>query len=156
MKLSEIALRLGCEMRSDAGDVEIRRVAGIEEAGPGDLTFVSNRKYVRHLKDTRASAVILGSEMPEVPVPTLRTSNPYLAFARALELFFEPMRPERGIHRTAVVAHDARIGAGASIGAYAVIGADCVLGDEVVIYPHVVVYPGARIGDGSILHAHAV
>jgi UDP-3-O-[3-hydroxymyristoyl] glucosamine N-acyltransferase len=156
MKLSEIARRLGCELVSDSGDVDIVRVAGIEQARPGDLTFVSNRKYIRHIKDTRASAVILGRDIPAVPVPSLRTANPYLAFARALELFFEPVRPEPGIHPTAVVAADATIGAGTSIGAYSVIGAGSVVGEDVVVYPHVIVYPEVKIGDGTILHAHSV
>ncbi len=155
MKLSEIARKLGCEMTAE-GDLEILRVAGIEEAGPGDLTFVSNRKYVRHIKDTRASAIILGRDMPPVPIPSLRTANPYLTFARALELFFDPILPDPGIHPTAVVAPDAQVGPGASIGACAVIGSRCVLGAGVVVYPHAVVYPEARIGDGTILHAHSV
>src|SRR6266516_2137669 len=86
MKLSEIARKLGCELKSD-GDVEIRRVAGIDEAGPGDLTFVSNRKYIRRIKSTRASAIILGNDVPEAPLPSLRTDDPYLAFAKAIDLF---------------------------------------------------------------------
>ncbi len=141
---------------SPGDDVEILRIAGIEVAGPGDLTFVSNRKYVRHIRDTRASAIILGHDMPAAPIPSLRTADPYLAFARALELFFEPVLAPPGIHPTAAVAPDAVVGPGASIGAYAVIGSQCVLGSGVVIYPHAVVYPEARIGDGSVLHAHAV
>ncbi len=155
MKLSEIASILDCELIADE-DVEIRRVAGIEEAGPGDLTFVSNRKYVRHLRQTRASAVILGLDMPDVRIASLRTSNPYLAFAQALDLFFSPVLPPPGIHATAVIAPDVQLGPNPTIGAYAVVGSGCVLGASLVLYPHVTIYPGVTIGDGCVLHSHAV
>lgn len=155
MKLSEIASLLNCELIADH-DVDICRVAGIEEAGPGDLTFVSNPKYVRHISRTRASAVILGLDMPDVPIASLRTKNPYLAFAQALGLFFTPVVPPPGIHPTAVVAQDVQVGPNPSIGAYAVVGSGCVLGATVVLYPHVVVYPGVTIGDGCVLHAHTI
>jgi UDP-3-O-[3-hydroxymyristoyl] glucosamine N-acyltransferase len=155
MKLSEIAARIRCEMRSEK-DVEIHRVAGIEEAGPGDLTFVSNRKYIRHIKETRASAIILGHDIPAVAIPSLRTSNPYLAFAHALELFYQPPVPEPGVSSSAVIHATARIGSNPSIAALAVIGKDCLIGDNAVIHPHVVVYPGVRIGHDVTLHSHVV
>ncbi|MBM3790226.1 MAG: UDP-3-O-(3-hydroxymyristoyl)glucosamine N-acyltransferase [Acidobacteria bacterium] len=155
MKISDIARKLGCELRTRE-DVEILRVTGIEEAGPGDLTFVSNRKYVRHIKTTCASAIILGYDMPEVSVPSLRTANPYLAFARALELFYRPLAPAEGIHPTALIAPDARMGVRPSIGAYAVIESGCVIGDRCTIYPHVVLYAGVVVGDDACLHSHVV
>ncbi len=155
LKLSEIAFKLGCEMVAPA-DVEIHRVAGIEEAGPGDLTFVSNRKYIRHIRDTRASAIILGLDIPPVEIPSLRTKNPYLAFARALEIFFNPIPPVPGIHPTAVIAPDAVIGKNPSIGEYAVVGKGCILGNDIVLHPHTVIYPRVRIGDGCILHSHSM
>jgi UDP-3-O-[3-hydroxymyristoyl] glucosamine N-acyltransferase len=155
MKLSEIALRLDCQLESDR-DVEICRVAGIEEAIPGDLTFVANRKYTRHIKETRASAIILGHDMPAVSIPSLRTTNPYLAFAKALELFYSPIECPKGIHPTAAVSSSAIIGPGASIGACAVIAEGCVLGKDVILYPHTALYPYVVIGDGSILHAHSI
>ena len=155
MKLSEIAARTACRMVA-AEDVEIVGLAGIEEAGPGDLTFVANRKYIRHIRDTRASAIILAEEMPEAPIPSLRSPDPYLAFAKALDLFHRPVTPEPGIHPTAIVGPDAQIGPNASIGPYAVIGSGCLLGANVVLHPHVVLYPGASVGNDVILHARAV
>ena len=113
MKLSEIAIKLDCEMRAD-NDVEISGVAGIEDAGPGQMTFVSNRKYISHIKGTKASAIILGLDMPDVGIPSLRTANPYLAFARVLELFHTPILPAPGLHPAAVIAKDAQIGPDAS------------------------------------------
>ena len=65
--------------------MDITGVAGIEQAGPGQLTFVANPKYAAAAKTTRASAVIVAEDFPALPTATLRTRNPYLAFARALE-----------------------------------------------------------------------
>jgi len=137
-------------------DVEIVRVAGIDEAGPGDLTFVANRKYISHIKNTRASAIILGEDIPPVGIPSLRTEDPYLAFARALEIFFIPPAPAKGIHPTAVVAKDAEIGSGVCIGAYAVIGSRCKIGADSVLHPHVVLYPDVTLGDRCVLHSFVV
>ena len=154
MKLSQIAERIGCRMVGP--DADIVRVAGIEQAGAGDLTFVSNRKYIRHIPGTRASAIILGEDIPAVEIPSLRTDDPYLAFARALELFFEPCRPEPGVHPAAVVAPTALLGPGVSVGPCAVIGERCRVGAGTVIHPHVVLYPGAEIGPGCVLHSGVV
>ncbi len=153
MKLSEIAAKIDCRMVADT-EVDIHRVAGIDEAGPGDLTFVANRKYVSHIKTTRASAIILADDLPPVSIPSLRTSNPYLAFARVLELFYTPPIPAPGIHPTAVLAQDAVIGSNPSIGPYVVVGSKCLLGNNVTLYPHVVLYPGATVGSDSIIHAN--
>lgn len=155
MKLSQIAHQIGCRIAGDV-DVEIVRVAGIDEAEPGDLTFVSNRKYISRIKKTKASAIILGEDIPPVSIPSLRTGDPYLAFARALELFYEPPAPELGIHPAAAIVEDAEIGPNASIGAYAVIGKGCRIGANTTIYPHVVLYKGVSVGDGVVLHAGVI
>jgi UDP-3-O-[3-hydroxymyristoyl] glucosamine N-acyltransferase len=152
MKLSEIARRIGCRMEGP-DDVEILRVAAIDEAGPGDITFVSNRKYVRHIKTTKADAIIVGEDLPPVPIPSLRTEDPYLAFARALEIFHVPLRQDPGIHPTAVIGEEVEIGPDASIGAYAVIGRGCTLGSGVTIFSQAVLYPGVRIGDDVSVHS---
>ncbi len=137
-------------------DVEIVRVAGIDEARPGDLTFVSNRKYIRHISNTRASAIILGEDIPPVSIPSLRTENPYLAFARALEIFFVPLTPEPGIHPTASIGTDVEIGTNVRIGAYSVIASGCRIGSDSIIHPHVVLYPNVHVGKEAVLHSHAV
>jgi UDP-3-O-[3-hydroxymyristoyl] glucosamine N-acyltransferase len=155
MKLSQIAQIIGCRMTGNE-DVEILHVAGIDEAGPGDLTFVSNRKYISHISNTRASAIILGEDIPPVSMPSLRCDDPYLAFARALEIFYVALRPSPGIHPTAVLEEAVEIGKNASIGAYAVIGKGCKIGDGVAIHPHVVLYPRVSIGEGSVLHSAVI
>jgi UDP-3-O-[3-hydroxymyristoyl] glucosamine N-acyltransferase len=155
MKLSEIARKLSCRMTGDQ-DVEITRVAGIDEAAQGDLTFVSNRKYISHIPGTRASAIILGEDIPPVAIPSLRTEDPYLAFARALEIFYVPVHPKPGIHPTAVIAEHIEMGENVSIGAYVVISTGCSIGRGVTIHPHVVLYPEVSIDDGAELHSFAV
>jgi UDP-3-O-[3-hydroxymyristoyl] glucosamine N-acyltransferase len=154
MKLSKIASALGARLEGE--DAEITGVAGIEEAGPGHITFVANPKYAAAAKSTRASAVIVAEDSPALPVSTLRSSNPYLAFARAIELFYHPPRYGVGIHSTAQVHSSARIGKHAHLGPYVVVDEDVVIGDNCVLLPHVVIYRGASIGNNFFAHAHAV
>lgn len=155
MQAAELARVLQAELRGDPG-VEITGVAGIEEAEPGQITFVANPKYAALAKTTRASAVLVTQDFPDVPAVTLRLDNPYLAFARAVEIFYRPPAWPAGIHPTAVVHPAATIGKNARIGAYAVLAENVVIGDDATILPHVVIYPGVRIGHRFFAHAHAV
>jgi len=155
MQAAELARVLEAELRGDP-EVEIMGVAAIEEAGPGDITFVANPKYAALAKTTRAGAILVTPDFPEVPAVTLRLKNPYLAFARAVDIFYQPPGWPAGIHPTAVVDPTAKVGKNARIGAYAVIGEGVVIGDDATILPHVVIYPGARIGERFFAHAHAV
>lgn len=155
MKLHAIAAALGCELVGD-GELEIRGVAGLEQAGPDELTFLANPKYAPKVKHTRAGAILVSEPVRDLPLASLVSSNPYLDFARALELFYQPPRPPAGIHPLAWVAESARIGEGASIGPFAVVGEKVTLGRDAVLYPHVVIYEGAQIGDRFCAHAHAV
>jgi UDP-3-O-[3-hydroxymyristoyl] glucosamine N-acyltransferase len=155
MKLEELARELGAERRGPA-DLEITGVAGIEDAVPGQLTFLSNRKYAGFARTTRASAILVAPDFAELPVATLRTPNPYLAFAQAVGIFYQPPAYPSAIHPTAVIDPTASIGKDAHIGAYVVVSAGVALGDRATLLPHVVLYPGARIGDDFFAHAHAV
>ena len=155
MRLSELAATLGAELRGD-GAVEIRGIAGIEHAGKGEVTFVSNRKYAGLARTTQASAVLVEPGFAEIAAPTLRVADPYMAFAKAIELFYRPPEYRPGIHPTAVIAESARLGERAHVGAYAVIDAQVVVGNDAVIHAHVVLYPGVRVGDRFTAHAHAV
>ena len=155
MQAGELARVLQAELRG-APDVEITGVAGIEEAEPGQITFVANPKYAALAQTTRASAILVAPDFPEVPAVTLRLRNPYLAFARAVEIFYQPPAWPEGVHPTAVIDRTAKIGSNARIGAYSVVGADVVIGDDAILLPHVVIYPGVRIGERFFAHAHAV
>lgn len=152
MRLAELATRLDCELHGD-GEIEITGVGTIENAGPGEITFIANPRYARHLAQTKASAVILPADGPTAPVASLRTSEPYLAFARAVEEFHRPIKVPLGVHPTAIVAPTARIGSGASIGAYCVIGDGVTIGSEARLAPHVVIYPDVRIGERFVAHS---
>jgi UDP-3-O-[3-hydroxymyristoyl] glucosamine N-acyltransferase len=155
MKLGEIAARLECQLEGPEG-LEITGVAGMDEATPDDLTFLANPKYLRKTKTTRAAAIIASPEKDLGGRPALRSANPYLTFAKALELFHAPYRPPRGIHPTAVVAPDVKLGRDPSIGPYVVLEEGVEIGDDCVLKSHVVVYRGARIGHRFFAHAHAV
>src|SRR5438093_13297903 len=129
MKLAEIAERLEVRLRGD-GVVEIKGLQGITDAQPGELTFVSNPKYAAAARTTRASAIIVAEDFPELAKPTLRTPDPYFTFARAVELFYQPPRYAPGIHPSAVIDKSARIGRGAHIGAYVVTEPDGETGEN--------------------------
>ncbi len=161
MKLAEIAKQLGCRVEGD-GAIEIRGIAGIERAAPGDLTFCSNPRYRSALGTTHASAVIVAADtaierQPGLaPLAALRSANPYLDFARAVELFHPAPRYAPGVHPTAVIAESAKIGAGAHIGPYCFIDADVEIGRNAVLHSFVALYRGVRVGDDFFAHAHAV
>ncbi len=153
MRLSEIAERINCSLDGD-GSIEIDGVATVEEAVAGKLTFLSNTKYLGKLKHTKASAVIVSNDFPSSLISKLRTDNPYLAFARSIDLFFSPPLPRPGIHATAVISKSARIGRNSRIGPYCFIDEDVVIGDHAVLHSHVVIYRGVEIGNYFHCHSH--
>jgi UDP-3-O-[3-hydroxymyristoyl] glucosamine N-acyltransferase len=152
LKLSELSDRLGTRLDGN-GDIEIERVAGIEQAGPGDITFVANSKYQSRLATTCASAVIVGENSPAAPCAMLRTRQPYVAFASAVGLLSPESEPPAGIHPLTSIAPSAVIGEDVSIAAFVSIDDDVTIGRDVVIGPHVSIGRGATIGDGCRLHA---
>ena len=155
MKLQELAAQLGAELHGDGG-VEVTGVRGIEEAGASEITFVANPKYASLARTSLAAAILVTPDFPEIPTPTLRLANPYLAFSKALGIFYQPPRYAPGIHPTAVIDPTATMGADAHVGAYAVIGPGVRIGDHATILPHVVLYSGVSIGSHFFAHAHAV
>ena len=157
MKLSEIAALVGGEVEGDDA-VEIVRVAKIEEAVEGDITFVANPKYEKFLSDTRASSVIVARGLkppPEIRLSLLRVEDPYVSFLKVLQEFqsSDPALPS-GIHPTAVIASTAQVGSDVSIGAYAVISEHCRIGDGTTIGHAVVLRPDVTVGAGSLLYHH--
>ncbi|MGA9529932.1 MAG: UDP-3-O-(3-hydroxymyristoyl)glucosamine N-acyltransferase [Terriglobales bacterium] len=156
MRLSDIADSIGATLDNASPDTEISAVAGIEHALPGELTFVANKKYAAAAKTTRASAVIVDENFPAVPTGMLRTKNPYLAWAKAIELFYQPPRYAPGIHPTAVVHPTAKLGKNPHLGPYVVIDQDVEIGDNAVLLAHVTIYRGVTIGHNFFAHTHAV
>ena len=156
MKLSAITSALHARLENGSPDTEIAGLNGVEQAGPGELTFVSNPKYAAAARSTKASAVIVAEDFPAIPVAMLRAKDPYLAFAHALALFHQPVRYAPGVHATAVVDPTAKIGRNAHIGPYAVVDAHVEIGNNAVLLAHVVIYCGVKIGDNFFAHAHAM
>jgi UDP-3-O-[3-hydroxymyristoyl] glucosamine N-acyltransferase len=161
MKLRELAERLACRLEGD-GEIDIVRVAGIDAAGPGDLTFVANPKYLSALATTRASAVLLRNEAspdvtrekPASALAVLRTADPYLAFARAVGIFAPQWKPQPGVHAMAAVARDATLGSDVSIGAFVAVGEGATVGDRTIVFPNVTIGTGVRIGADCVIHSN--
>lgn len=154
MRLTEIADTLGARLDPPGSDLEITGVAPIESASAGQISFIANPRYAPLAKTTGASALIVDDKFSEVGKPLLRTKNPQFAYARAVELFYQPPKYPSGIHPTAVVDPSARLGPNASIGAYVVIGADVEIGENCTLQPHVVIYRGVKIGKNFFAHAN--
>ena len=160
MKLGDIAQRLGCELEGDPG-VEIHGIAGIEHAGVGELTFLSNSRYRQAVRTTRAAALFIARDavierdkgLP--PLAALRSANPYLDFARAIELFYSAPRYAPGVHPTAVIAPTAKLGANAHVGPYCFVDDGVEIGRDAVLHSSVTIYRDVKIGDSFFAHAHA-
>jgi UDP-3-O-[3-hydroxymyristoyl] glucosamine N-acyltransferase len=174
LTLGALAEELGVTLRGDPGQA-ITGLATLASAGPQQVSFLANRRYLPQLRHTRAAAVILRPDMAaECPVASLEASDPYLAFARASALFITAPRAESGVHPSAVVAADAevhptasigplavigaraRIGAGVVIGAHCHVGARCVIGEGSQLHPAVVLYHDVKLGKRCTVHSQAV
>jgi UDP-3-O-[3-hydroxymyristoyl] glucosamine N-acyltransferase len=156
MKLGKIASALGARLENGSPETEITGLNGIDHASRGELTFVSNPKYAALARSTKASAVIVAEDFPAISAAMLRAKDPYLTFARALELFHPYEQYAVGVHATAVVHRSAKIGANSHIGPYVVIDEDVEIGTNAVLLAHVVIYRGTKIGDNFFAHAHSV
>ncbi|HMH17357.1 MAG TPA: UDP-3-O-(3-hydroxymyristoyl)glucosamine N-acyltransferase [Burkholderiales bacterium] len=173
-RLGEIVAKLGGELIGDP-DAEVRRIATLESARPGDLCFLSHARYRAQLRDTRASAVILAREERDATnLPRILCEDPYLYYARAAQLLASESRPAPGVHARAVVEAGAEIpvsaavgpgchiGRGARLGERVVIEANCTIGEDAQIGedsrlgPSVVVYARCVIGKRAVIHAGAV
>lgn len=173
MRLRELAERLGCRLVGD-GEIEVRGLAPLAEAGDGDLAFVANPRDLPKVEASRASAVILREECRPCSKPVLLTNDPYLAFVRALHLFHPAELATPGVHPSSIVRDGVRLAEGVAIGALSyieegvVIGPRSVVGPQVYIgrgsriggdchvYPQVMIREGVEIGDRAIIHSGAV
>ncbi len=171
--LDEIAQHVGGRVCGDP-DIIIRAAATLGQAQAGDISFLANRRYERQLRSTRASAVIVGREIPEAGVALLVTEDPYFAFTRVLEFLYGSRKhrtvgisPRASISGTArmgagchihdfvTIANNAQIGKGCVIYPGAYIGEEVRIGDDCVIHPNAVIYEGSRIGSRVIINANS-
>ena len=154
LSLADLARYLEAEVRGDSGMV-ISGLATLASAQAGQLGFLANPHYRAQLQGTRASAVILHPDLAdECPVACLITPSPYLAYAKASQLFSNRPRQPEGVHPSACVADNVVLGQGCRIGPHVVIESGCVLGDRVEIGPGSVVGANSWIGNDSLLHAN--
>jgi UDP-3-O-[3-hydroxymyristoyl] glucosamine N-acyltransferase len=173
-RLKEIAHLIGAELKGDP-DCLIRGIMTLQNAQSGQISFLGNKRYLKYLAHTHASAVILHPEYSQhLPCNGLMTADPYLAFAQVARLF-EKTRPQpAGIHPSARIGEGSQIHSSVAVGAFCVIGANtrldegvvigsgCSIGEEVVIgansrlAPHVTVYPDTVIGQRVIIHSGSV
>jgi len=152
MKLSELAQLTGA--RVEGVDIEITGAAGLDEAGDGHVTFLANPRYTPRVNTTRASAIYLSEEATtERQISILRVKDPYLAYTRALRIFYPEPGVEPFIHPSAVIDPSAQIAGGVAIGACAVIGRHVKIAEGVLIHPNVTVYDDVSIGKGSVIHS---
>ena len=149
-RLSEVAAKIGAVLQGD--DAEVNGVAAIDDATPGQITFLTNPKYASRLRDTKAAAVITKEPAPDARCAFLLTQNPHLAFARAVDLFHPRKRPAPVVSPMAAVHPGAVLGKDVSIGPFAVIEEGAVVGDRAVLMAGVYVGKGASVGDDSLLH----
>jgi UDP-3-O-[3-hydroxymyristoyl] glucosamine N-acyltransferase len=174
LTLREVANVIGGEVVGDDA-VMIERVAPIDLAGEGDITFLSNQKYIAFLRSTKASAIIVEPRFRQANRTLVLMANPYLGFARAVELLMrKPLPRQAGVHPTATVAEGVRIGENVSIGPRVIVeegaeigngvtlmagvyvGHGVVIGENTLVYPNVTLYHGTRIGKRCVIHANVV
>lgn len=155
MKLARLAEQTAATIEQGSPDLEITSTAGLDIAGEGDITFLANPKYVHQVKETRASAIYLNDDVDigRGDIAVLRTKDSYLAYTRAMRLFFPVASIEPFVHRTAVIAESADVAADVEIHANVVIGAGCTIASGVRILPNVTVYDQVSIGEYSIIHS---
>ncbi len=171
--LGELAERVGAEVVGDPAS-RIRGVRTLDAAGPGDLSFLTQSKYLEAARRSAASALLVGHPIPDWQGAQLVVANPAAALATLLEWMYPEPAPPAGVHPTAVVAagaavdptaaigpyavvgEGATVAAGAVLGAHVVIGAGCEVGAGAVLHPHVVLYRRTRVGAGSVVHAGSV
>jgi UDP-3-O-[3-hydroxymyristoyl] glucosamine N-acyltransferase len=152
-RLADLAVRFGCELRGDP-DALIERVAPLQDATPGSVSFLANPRYRRHLPHTRATAVVLDAAWAaECPVAALVARNPYATYARIAQLLYPVLPVQGGRHPSAVVEEGAEIDPSAWIGPNAFIGSGARIGKRVSVGPGSVLLEGVQIGNGTTLVA---
>lgn len=143
------------------GDVQgdpqtvITGVRGLKEACEGDISFLANSKYFAQLQSTRATAVVISKEEQDAPIPMIRVQNPNYAFARIAEhILNKPIRIRRGVHPTAILGENVKLGANVTVHAYAVICDNVVIGDNTIIHPFCYIGHYTQLGRDCEIYPH--
>jgi UDP-3-O-[3-hydroxymyristoyl] glucosamine N-acyltransferase len=155
IRLSDLAARVGARLTGE-GDAMVTGVAPIEEAGPGQVTFLANPKYMRFARESMASAIIAKDRVEGARAAFLLSENPYLTFACVVELFHPPVRRPAGISPASSVHSGARLGKDVTVSPFVVVEEGAVVGDRTVLLPGVIVGEGAVVGEDCLFYPHVV
>ena len=155
MKLSELAALTGARLEGTSNDIDITGAVGLDEATEGHVTFLSNPRYTPRVNTTRASAIYVSEDVViDRPIAILRAKDSYLAYTRALRIFYPEPEFQAFIHPTAVIDPTAELALDSvAIGAHSVIGRNVKIRPGVTIHPNVTVYDDVTIGSGSVIHS---
>jgi UDP-3-O-[3-hydroxymyristoyl] glucosamine N-acyltransferase len=153
IKLSALAKLLDCPYKGK-GSTLISGVSSLEDAEKGDLVFLAHRKFRRQLEQTKASAAVIPADETFDRIPVIKSKHPQLSFIQAVEYFFQPHKPEPGIHALACVSPSAKLGKHVSIGAFSFIDDTVEIGNRTVIFPFVAIYPRSKVGRDCVIHSH--
>lgn len=155
MKLSELAAQTDALCAPGDAEIEIEGAAGLDQAGLGQVTFLSNPRYTSRVNTTGASAIYVGEaiEVPRADIAVLRAKDPYLAFTRALILFHPTPAFEPEVHPSAVIDPTANVAHDVFVGAHVVVGPHTIIGNRVQIHPNVTIADDVTIGSDSVIHS---
>jgi UDP-3-O-[3-hydroxymyristoyl] glucosamine N-acyltransferase len=155
MKLKDLAELIGGRISGNP-DIEITGASAIKDAGEGDITFLADKKYLNDVLSSRAAAVIAKGEITGSSASLVIAGNPYLAFAKALEVLYRKPRTTSGVSDKAMICDNVSFGEGVTVypGVYISSGAE--IGSRVTLYPGVYVGDGSSIGDDTLIYPNVV
>ena len=157
MKLSNLAEKTFAVIEQGDGDLELEGAAGLDIAESGQITFLANPKYTPQINQTKASAIFLNEkeQIERADIAILRAKDPYLAYTRALRLFYPAPKFAPFVHPNSFIHETANVAETVSIEAFVSVGANCEIGDNVKIYPNVTIYDNVKIGANTTIHSGA-
>lgn len=155
MKLEQLAKLTNGTIERGSPDLEISSTAGLDIAGPGDVSFLANPKYTPQVAQTKAAAIFLNDNVvvERTDIAIIRSKDAYVAYTLAMRSFFPEPAIKAFIHPSAVIDSTANVADDVEIHANAVIGANCTIASGVRIMPNVTLYDGVKIGEGSTIHS---
>lgn len=152
--LGEIAATLGGELINGRGDILISNVAGLKEAGDGEISFLAHRRYLKDLDNTTASAVVIPKDISFYRLPAIKVENPYFAFSQLLHIFHDIPYVAGGVDKSAIIGNNTQLGQDISIYPYVYIGDHAIIGNNVTIYPFTFIGDHSIIGNNSVIYSN--
>lgn len=153
--LGELSELLGGELVGEP-DIIINGIAGLEEAVPGQISFLANMKYKHKAEESQASAVLVARDSEDLGKPVIKVDDPRDSYGRLLRIFFPEKERKPGIHSTAIIGENVKIGAGVHIGAHVVVEDGAEIGNGCIIHPGVFIGEDVKIGQVTTIYPNAV